>query len=260
MYYELYIDVLFLVNFMMDYILLLITKKILKCSATHGNICLGALAGSILTCLVVALPIPGTFVKFILFHTVVNSVMIKIGLRIRWNRTFFKAVIMLYISGFLVGGIFEYLNQYVKVGSLFFAIAIASYYISSGVLSFLTKVLHMGEYRYEVTMYQGDRHCKVQALLDTGNRLKDEVTGKAVSIIGKKTAESFLGGIPLNGVRFIPYHSVGKKTGVIPVIVLEKMCILSDGEEQWVEKPLVGISEDEISAGGEYEMILNPDI
>ena len=260
MYYELYIDVLFLVNFMMDYILLLITRKILKCPATHGNICIGALAGSLLTCLIVAVPIPYAFVKFILFHTVVNIVMIKTGLRIRWDRMFLKALIMLYISGFLVGGIFEYLNQYVRAGSLFFAIAIASYYISSGILSFLTRVLHIGEYRFEVVLHQGGRECRVHALLDTGNRLKDSMTGKAVSIIGRQTAEELFEDAQLQGIRYIPYHSVGKKTGVMPVVVLDKLCILSEKEEQWVEKPLIGISEDEISAGGEYEMILNPDI
>lgn len=41
MYYELYIDVLFLVNFMMDYILLLLVRRMLKCTATHGNIWYG---------------------------------------------------------------------------------------------------------------------------------------------------------------------------------------------------------------------------
>ena len=50
MYYELYIDVLFLVNFMMDYILLLLVRRMLKCTATHGNICMGAMTGSFLMC------------------------------------------------------------------------------------------------------------------------------------------------------------------------------------------------------------------
>ena len=80
-YYELYIDVLFLVNFMMDYILLLLVRKMLKCTATHGNICIGAMTGSFLTCLVIILPVLHPFLKFILFHVVVNTAMIKQGLR-----------------------------------------------------------------------------------------------------------------------------------------------------------------------------------
>lgn len=259
MYYELYIDVLFLVNFMMDYILLLLVRKILKCSATHGNICLGALTGSVLTCLVVVMPIPYAFVKFILFHAVVNAAMIKAGLRIRWNRTFVKAMILLYISGFLVGGVFEYLNQYVKAGSLFFAIAVACYYISSGILSFLTAVFHIGEYRYKVTLYWKSREYTVFAMLDTGNRLRDEVTGKPVSIIGPKEAGALFGGKMPEGMRYIAYHTIGRKKGIMPVVTLDRLRIYGE-EEQWVEKPLVGISEEDISAGKEYGMILNPDI
>jgi hypothetical protein len=37
------------------------------------------------------------------------------------------------------------------------------------------------------------------------------------------------------------------------------MCIR--GEKNYsVERPLIGISEEEISAGGDYEMILNPNL
>ena len=56
MYYELYIDVFFLVNFMMDYLLLRLTGKMMKCSATHGRIIAGAAAGSLCTCAVMVIP------------------------------------------------------------------------------------------------------------------------------------------------------------------------------------------------------------
>ena len=46
MYYELYIDVFFLVNFMMDAILLEILRKILGCPVSHGRVLLGAGAGA----------------------------------------------------------------------------------------------------------------------------------------------------------------------------------------------------------------------
>ena len=43
-YYELYIDVFFLVNFMMDAILLEILRKILGCPVSHGRVLLGFIA------------------------------------------------------------------------------------------------------------------------------------------------------------------------------------------------------------------------
>ena len=45
MYYELYIDVLFLENFMMDSLLLLAVNKMLKNSATYGRLFIGAALG-----------------------------------------------------------------------------------------------------------------------------------------------------------------------------------------------------------------------
>jgi len=65
-YYELYIDVFFVENFAMDFILLAIVRKMTGCSAAYRRICLGALSGAFLTCLAVALPIPYAFVKLIL--------------------------------------------------------------------------------------------------------------------------------------------------------------------------------------------------
>ena len=133
MYYELYVDVFFLVNFMMDFLLLLIARKILKCSATHGNICLGSLVGSLLTCFVVVLPVRSAILKLMLFHIVINVLMIYIGLRVHTLREIVRAWIALYIGGFLLGGVFTYFQQYLKMGSLFFAVAVFSYWIVQGI-------------------------------------------------------------------------------------------------------------------------------
>jgi len=263
MYYELYIDVLFLVNYLMDYILLLIARKILKCTATHGNICLGALIGALLTCIVVALPIPYAFIKHVLFHGFINIVMIIIGLRTRGIQKCIKAFSVLYISGFLLGGIFEFISQYLKgyieVGSLFLVIAIACYYIATGILSLLMKLLRFGNYYCQVLLILGDNQCKTQAIVDTGNHLTDHLTGKAVSVIGRDTAEKLLKNSIPDKIRFVPYHTIGKKHGVIPVITLDKMCI--EGEDnEWINHPLIGISDTKISENDEYDMILNPEV
>lgn len=263
MYYELYIDVLFLVNFLMDYILLLIARRILKCPATHGNICLGAFIGALFTCVVVSLQIPYTFVKLFLFHGFINIVMIIIGLKIRGIRKCIKAFLTIYISGFLMGGvlgfIYQYMGGYIEVGSLFLVIAIACYYIAIGLLSFLMKILRFGNYYCQVILILGEKQCKTQAIVDTGNHLTDHLTGKAVSIIGKETAEKLLENNYPDKIRFIPYRTIGKKNGVIPVITLDKICIEGE-EDEWIDHPLIGISDTKISENEEYDMILNPEV
>lgn len=259
MYYDLYIDVLFLVNFMMDYLLLLTTKKILKCSATHLNVCIGALLGSLATCIIVSIPIPYVFVKFILFHAVVNTGMIWIGLRMREWKRFFKAFLMLYISGFLLGGVMTYLRQYVRMGSLFFAIAVGSYYIVQGIWNMILRVQRINKYRCQVKLYLGEEVYCVEAVIDTGNMLTDPVTKKPVCLVEQSVMNLSAEKLMDSGLRYISYQSLGCKNGVLPLIRLDKMCVRRE-EDYWIADPLIAMSENMLSTGGEYKMILNPDV
>ena len=258
-YYELYVDVLFLVNFIMDYILLLIVRKMLKCSATHGRICLGALVGSLLTCLIVILPIPYAFIKFVLFHVAVNTCMIQVGLKINHIRSFVKALILLYIGGFLLGGVLEFFHQYVRIGSLFLATAIGGYYLVLGIWKFISYMQRQVQYSCNVELYLGGQRYLVKAFVDTGNQLRDPVSGKPVSILNQKTAKTLFQHESAKYVRYIPYQTVGKKEGVLPAFSVDKMCICGE-TPCWVDFPLIGVSEEEHFVGGEYEMILNPNL
>lgn len=259
MYYELYIDVLFLVNFMMDYLLLLLLRKMLSCTATLGNIFLGAFVGALLTCIIIILPIPYAILKFILFHVFVNTVMIRVGLKIKNVRCFVKAYFMLYIGGFLLGGVLSTLQQYVRVGSLFFAVAVGGYLIVSKIWDYIAAIQKMKQYHCEVDLYIGDKKCRVQGIIDTGNGLCDPISNQPVSILDRNTARQFFGEEKLSKVRYIPYHSIGKKEGVMPALKIDRMCVFRE-EECWVKEPLIGVSEETISAGGEYQMILNPNL
>ena len=51
MYYELYVDVFFMVNFTMDAILLILLKKLLACPAGYGRVFAGAATGAAMTCI-----------------------------------------------------------------------------------------------------------------------------------------------------------------------------------------------------------------
>lgn len=263
MYYELYIDVFFLVNFMMDYLLLCILKKLLKCSATHGRIFIGAIVGALCTCVIMVIPGFHAFVKFILFHGVVNILMIKTGLNIGWNKTFLRAYVFLYIGAFVLGGVMGCLKQYIRTGSLFFALAVVGYFVSLGSWNLITYLAGRNKGRLRVRLEKDGKIYTAEALIDTGNRLRDTVTGKPVSIISSDVSEK-LGILAFSeeglekGVRYIPYHSVGKSEGILPVITLDRM-YLCGKEEVMIEKPVVAICEGVISED-DYEMIMSPDL
>jgi len=259
MYYELYVDVLFLVNFMMDYLLLLFVRRCLKCNVTRKHVFFGSLIGSLLTCIIIILPIPIAFLEFILFHIFVNTCMIRVGLKIKTGRSFLKAIIILYIGAFLMGGILEFVGQYAKIGSFLFFVAIGGYYLCLGIWNFVSGLQRWNQYHCKVELYLDERKYELRGLIDTGNGLRDPLTGKPISILDRETAKKIFKGKLQRGIRFVPYQSIGKEEGVLPIFYADRMCVCK-GEDYWFEKPLIGISEEKISSGGEYEMILNPNL
>lgn len=169
-------------------------KEDAEMSSQAWTHCIRSAPGSALTCLVIILPVPYTFVKFVLFHGMVNVLMIRAGLLVKWGSDMLKAWILLYISGFLTGGVFQFLGQYMRIGSLFFVLAVASYYVVSGIWSLISYLSRQNQYRCQADLYMNGRKCQVQALIDTGNSLRDELTGKPVCILDQDVARELLAG------------------------------------------------------------------
>lgn len=259
MYYELYVDIFFMVNFMMDTILLLIVKKMILCSASYGHILLGAATGAMLTCVVTTGLQGRTYLQWILFYGVINTLMLKIGLRIRWGRELLKGWIFLYIASFLLGGIFLVFRPYLRVGSLFFWLAVLSYYLVQGIWKILLLLTRRNHDYCEVELYLGNQSFRSKALIDTGNTLRDMVSGQPVNVIERQIVEQLTAEGRSLRFRYIPYHSIGKKEGIMPLIRLDRMKIIEGTHFKWIEYPLAAISEERLSEEN-YQVILNPDI
>lgn len=261
MQYELYIDVFFLVNFVMDYLVLQIVKKALKCTATHGNVLLGALVGAGASCIIVCIP-ASAFMKFLCLHILINTSMVIIGLKIREFRTFLKAVILMYLAGFQLGGVMTWLGQYmgghIRIGCLFLTITVCSYFLASKGMDFLENFWKIREYRCEVTLWLHESSYRTHAMIDSGNGLYDALTGKPVHIIGRKAINKLTKQEKIQNVRYIPYRTIQKSNGVLPIITIDKMCIHGK-KETVVIKPLLGISEQHLFDNETCEMILHPD-
>ena len=58
-------------------------------------------------------------------------------------------------------------------------------------------------------LYQNGRECEIYAIIDTGNRLRDSLTGRPVHVITGEIAEK-LGCTDFSSKRVITYQSIGK--------------------------------------------------
>lgn len=123
----------------------------------------------------------------------------------------------------------------------------------------------MGSREYiPVELNWKDRRIQLLALRDTGNTLRDPLTGESVLVCGADVGEelfqlprsAFLdpagtvaaGCLP--GLRLIPYHSVGQPCGMLLALRLKDVKI---GERK--VSPLVAFAPQEIAKGEGYRML-----
>lgn len=111
-----------------------------------------------------------------------------------------------------------------------------------------------------VRLQWGDRTEEVCGLIDSGNHLKEPLTGKPVSIIDADSIGQLLGENweRQKGFLLIPYHSIGTEKGWLQGVTIDRMYILSSGEEAVIEGPVLAIYKGHVSAEAQYQMIVHP--
>ena len=212
-----------------------------------------------MTCIAIVIFRKTPVLRFVVFHGVINVVMMKAGLGIKWGRELFRGWVLLYIESFLLGGVFQFVQQYIRRGSMFFLLAVISYYLVSVIWKIILFFSEKGNRYCEVEVFFGGKNDRLRGLIDTGNTLSDTISNDPVSIIDRASARRLTKEKKPERFRYIPYHSIGKKEGVMPAFRLDKMQIIRDGNKINVEYPLVAVSEEELGSEN-YQMIINPDI
>ena len=121
MHYEIYIDVVFCINFVMDYIILSITDGILKCTnRTRPAVRLlkryaAAAAGALWVCVVIVFRLYG-LVWNVITYIPVCAVMVIIMADIRKPSVILKGVGVMYLAACMFGGFIHILYYYTMFG------------------------------------------------------------------------------------------------------------------------------------------------
>lgn len=99
-YYKLYIDSVFFIQFVMNLYLLSITGKVLKCTATHRRMIPGALLGAGMICLVILFPVWNLRIRLAFGVIPVSMSMIRFVFAIRPLSRLVKSSIVMGVCGF----------------------------------------------------------------------------------------------------------------------------------------------------------------
>ena len=154
-------------------------------------------------------------------------------------------------------------RPYIQSLSLFFLLAVGSYYLLLKVWELITALSRQKDFQCTVLVSCKGRTLKLQALIDSGNSLRDAQSGKSVHIVGRQAIRGLWKDEPVTGLRYVSYHSVGRENGVMPLLELDRMKILrrrgNETETITIDRPLVAVCEEE-KVTEQYDIILNLDI
>ena len=258
MHYELYLDSLFLLNFGMNLLLLSLVDHSMGHTATWYRLFAGAgvgaggyllpflwkgtTSGKLLFCF-----LPGTLLMLYATFSIRS-------LRALWS--YFRKLML---STFLIGGILAALLRGFPVGRKF----LPGIGMVLGVGAFSVWLLLRGRKREkelagycDVVLQGAEETLRIHALVDSGNTLTEPISGAPVSVLDARVFYR-LWPEGLSGFRAIPYHSVGKKSGILKGYPVPQMTIISQGVEREYRNVYLAVSGEEI-AGEEIPMLLHP--
>lgn len=271
-----YIDVLFFLNTIITFLLLLASSKLMKLTPTACRFIAGSLIGGV-SSLIIFAPDMGFFLSIftkLLFSLIITSVTynprsIKSILRQTgyfFTVSFIFAGIMLFASSLPGISVVTYNNGAIYIDFSFFSLIAASVicYLITLILNKITRHRHSNDVLFNIKIQKDRKSISSDAILDTGNGLLDPFTGESIIIGDKYKLKSIM---PENihlyinencdkcdSIRLIPCSTVASDT-LLPVFRADNITIRLDNRTYTRKHPLIAVSKKELP-----HIILPPDI
>jgi len=296
---EIYADMVFLINWVMDLFIFWITGLLVKKKAKKWRLVLGSAVAALMYCVLVFMPVIRNYYNFFSSLIVLLSgILVTFGLKD--IKEFMKLVIMAHISAFAVGGIgsalFYYANitdvignaigftmNYFSFKTLIAAVCVSYIVIKASIVIF-NKMAMRKQAIYNVRIACDTGSVEIPALVDTGNTLVDPVSKMPVIIGEFESIRALLpqglqkvfadgcendlsliinavsGGEMEKSIRMIPFKSLGNENGMLIGFKPTAVEIDKENETITLNNIIVGIYNLELTKGGEYRGLLSPQV
>lgn len=247
-----YLDGVFLLNFLVDFLLLLAAGRLCGYPARIGRFLLSAgLGGVYASCCL----LPGFhFLGNMLWRTVSLGAMAVIAFGV--SKSALRRGLVFAFLSFALGGAVLGLGQGGVMGIVSAAgvVCLLCFFGFSGRIG--------GTSYVPVELSYGEKRLKIIALRDTGNTLRDPITGREVLVVGADVAGELTGLTreqlfapvesvgALEGLRLIPYRTVNNGSGFLLALRLQDVII---GKRRG--NSLVAFAPEKISAEGAYQAL-----
>lgn len=250
-----YIDLVLLINFAIDFNLLLALNILLKRGMKIKRIVLGALFGS-LSIFILFLSLNSLNLFF--FKLIISIIMILITFGYGDFQTFKDNLGYLYILSIILGGGLYLINNqlgYKSSGLLFISEDYSTNLILILVLTPTLLYLYLKEMKkiklnyskyYQICIKLNDSTINLTAFLDTGNKLACPITNKPIILVEKKLINQ-----KLQKIIYVPYHTLNNHN---LLKCIRPDYIIINGKK--IRNVLIGLSDEKFNIPG-INCILN---
>jgi len=290
--YIVYLDVLFITNFILDYGILWATARLGHLATTWFRLGLGALLGSLYAMFMV-FPRASFFysmsIKLLFSLLIVAVAFSRLTLKKYFQAVAYFYLISFAMAGAVIGGssilegnsfVFQRLN--VKTTGLVFA-CVTAFILGKWGVSYLKRNWQKNQFRVSTEICFDRNSILLEALIDTGNELRDPLSQKPVMIVEYEAIKNILpkdfryrfekyaatditkvvepARVPswLTRVRLIPFNSIGKHHGML-LGFKPDMVVMFSQEKVITKDVIVCLYHKPLSSRGSYRAVLNPEM
>ena len=291
-----YLDVVIAENLIMDAIIIYATAIVLKIKIRHIRIIISSLIGAIYSVLSYISDLKiynNLFLKIFL-----SIVMVYIAFNPQSIKSLMKQILIFYLTSFLFGGVAFALIYVIKPQEILmkdglflgmyplktvFLGAIVATIILITAFKVVKSNITKKDMMCDVLIELNNKSINIKTMIDTGNMLKEPISGLPVIVI-ENTAlyelipkeildnlDDILGGdfekIPedirntyIAKLKWIPYSSLGKQNGMLVGIKADKAIINKDDQIIEHDNVIIGIYNKSLTKRGEYRGLIGVEL
>ena len=271
-----YVEYVFVENFIIDFILLFITGKLIKRVIIFKRLIIASLVGSLYV--ILTFYIGREFMAFFIVKFSISVLMIIIAFDSKGILTNIRVIICFYITSLIMVGIISAL-YYFTYDKLTVNAIIMSIFTGYAALHFFFKEIkdriNRHNYKRTVNVSIGNSSKTFRGYIDTGNELTDPMTGKHVMVVNIDCIKDILGDELCNKImefydnkcyeslidennniilRIIKYNTISNSGENMVCIVPDEIEIINNNNSIFIDA-IIGIHPKRISMD-DYDALL----
>lgn len=241
MQYEIYIDRIWMINFLMNYnILTIVNLYTFETCGKKRRVTAAAFGAT--TGLLTLLPIPGGAICRGAIAVISLGGMLYACFRPATKEAFFHIALRSMLCAFLLGGGVLCISRAFGAAGIHLP-ATWLVLIPGGITTFVQIVFlkerHLLDNECTAVLCKEGKRMEVVAILDSGNSLYDPYTGQPICVLSRAAYE------PLaeegESFRLVPYKSVGESNGLLEVVTIPGIELKIRGIRKTLRNVAVGI-------------------